>query len=170
MKEDTNHVFVNFIAHVSQNKVQTISAPGLAAASLSGTQRDWRPDPPGGKAKKESKNQKARRQLREIRDQIPVKHLAIKDKANGGGADGGKKGDGKGGKKGGGKKGGGKKGGGKGDRVPQGAHSKTADGPDGLPICFNHNLGTCTRGAADCNFSHTCWYCRGAGCARCPAA
>ena len=170
VKSDTNHIFVNFIAQVSQNKVQTITAPGLAAASSSGTQREWRPDPPGGKAKKESKVQKARRQLRELKDSVPVKQLAIKDKSHGGGAGGVKKGDGKGAKKGAGKGDKGKKGAGKVDRVPAGAHSKTADGPDGLAICFGHNLGTCTRGVADCHFSHTCWFCRGTGCARCPAA
>ena len=115
--------------------------------------------------KKEIKIQKAKRQLREIRDQIPVKQLAIKDKAHGGGAGGGKTGDGKGGKKGGGKKGGGKKGGGKGDRVPQGAFAK--DDND-KAICFAHNSGGCTHPA--CRFEHACWWCKGAGCARCPAA
>ena len=168
VKADTNHIFVNFIAHVSQNRAQTITAPGLAAASSSGPPRDWRPDP-AGRAKRETKNQRARRKLKEIRDQIPVKQLAIKDKGQGAIADPGK-GAGKGGKKGKGKKEGGKKGGGKGDRLPQGAHSKTADGPDGLPICFAHNSGGCARAAADCHFSHTCWWCRGQGCARCPPA
>ena len=107
--------------------------------------------------------------MKEIRDQIPVKQLAIKDKGQGAIADPGK-GAGKGGKKGKGKKDGGKKGGGKGDRLPQGAHAKTMDGPDGLPICFAHNSGGCARAAADCHFVHTCWWCRGQGCARCPAA
>ena len=114
--------------------------------------------------KKETKHQKARRQLKELRDAVPVKQLAIKDKSHG--KD--KSGDSKGGKKGG--KGGNKKGDGKGQsRVPQGAHSKTTDGPDGLPICFNHNQGNCTKGG-ECRFIHICWFCRGSGCARCPAA
>ena len=167
VKQDTMHWHMNFIAHVAQNKHQTITAPGLASSSSSGIQREWRPDPPGGKVKKETKVQKARRQLRELRDQPPVKQLAIKDKSQGGGAGGGKKADGKG------KKGKGKdkgKGAGKGDRVPQGAHAKTADGPDGEAICFGFNNGNCSRGLADCHFKHVCWYCRGQGCARCPAA